>query len=239
MQIPQQVGTTPSAVLMISAHWEENIFTVMSNANPPMFYDYSGFPDYTYNIRYAAPGAPQLAVQVQGLLEAADIDVQQDSERGFDHGLYAPMVKIYPDANVPILQLSLKRGLDPQEHLAVGSVLSPLREDGVLIIGSGLSYHNLRKFGPDAKGASAEFDDWLQQALAMPNPEQRAAALLEWESAPSARVAHPREEHLLPLMVAVGAAGNDEATCVYHEDKFMGGISVSNFMFGGREGMTN
>jgi len=230
--IPRQIGETPKAVLMVSAHWEERDFTVMAHPNPPMIYDYSGFPDYTYHIQYAAPGAPQLAQRVHRLLEGAGIAAGLDATRGFDHGMYAPMAVIYPAADVPTIQLSLKRGLDAHDHLAVGHALTPLRDDGVLIVGSGLSYHNLRAFGPAAKEPSAAFDDWLQRALVGTSTAERARALTNWETAPAARQAHPREEHLLPLMVAVGAAGNDVATRVYHEDNFFGGISVSNFMFG-------
>lgn len=232
-QMRQRVGATPKAVLMVSAHWEESDFTVMTHPNPPMIYDYSGFPDYTYHIQYAAPGAPQLSQRALELLEGAGIPLRLDPERGFDHGMYAPMAVIYPKADVPVLQLSLKRGLNPHEHLAVGRALAPLRDEGVLIVGSGLSYHNLRMFGPGAKGPSAAFDEWLQRTLAPAGLAQRASALTKWETAPAARQAHPREEHLLPLMVAVGAAESDIASRVYHEDNFFGGISVSSFMFGG------
>lgn len=231
-QIPEQLDSTPRAILMISAHWEAAQFSVTSNANPGMIYDYSGFPEHTYSVRYEAPGSPELAADVQVLLEAQGVTVRKDPERGFDHGMYAPMVVIYPEAQMPVVQLSLKQGLDPQEHLALGRALAPLRQQGVLIIGSGLSYHNLRNFGANARAVSAEFDHWLQDALSYPDPARRAEALIHWESAPSARQAHPREEHLLPLMVAVGAAGNDSAERVYHESDFMGGISVSNFRFG-------
>ncbi|GAB7543695.1 DODA-type extradiol aromatic ring-opening family dioxygenase [Cupriavidus sp. CuC1] len=232
-QMPQLVGAAPKAVLMISAHWEEPEFTIMANPKPPMIYDYYGFPDYTYQIQYPAPGAPQLATRVQGLLEDAGLAARLDPLRGFDHGMYAPMAVIYPGADMPTVQLSLKRGLDPLAHLALGRALAPLRHEGILIVGSGLSYHNLRAFGPAGKDVSAAFDAWLEQALTATAPEQRAAALTAWESAPAARQAHPREEHLLPLMVAVGAAEADTATRVYHEDNFAGGITVSSFMFGG------
>jgi aromatic ring-opening dioxygenase catalytic subunit (LigB family) len=235
-QMPQLVGAAPKAVLMVSAHWEAPEFTVMAHPNPPMIYDYFGFPDYTYHIQYAAPGAPQLAQQVLALLEDAGIAGRLDPLRGFDHGMYAPMAVIYPEADVPTLQLSLKRGLAPLEHLAVGRALAPLRDQGVLIVGSGLSYHNLRVFGPAAKDASAAFDAWLQHMLVATAPKQRTAALTDWEAAPAARQAHPREEHLLPLMVAVGAAEGEVATRVYHEDNFAGGVTVSSFMFGGVPG---
>ena len=230
-QLPQLVGATPKAVLMISAHWEEADFTVMSNPSPPMVYDYSGFPENTYQIRYAAPGAPKLAEQVHGLLQSAGIAARLDPARGFDHGAFVPMAVMYPDAGMPVMQLSLKRGLDPQDHLAAGRALASLRNEGVLVIGSGSSYHNLRMLGPESKEPSAAFDNWLQRTLAGTHFEERNLALASWEAAPSARIAHPREEHLLPLMVVVGAAERDVATRFYHENTFFGSGSVSSFMF--------
>ncbi len=231
-QMPRDLGSTPKAVLVVSGHWEESDFTVMATARPPMIYDYSGFPEHTYRIRYAAPGSPQTAERVRQLIAAAGLPVRVDSERGFDHGTFSPLAVIYPKADVPILQLSLKRGYDAKDHLAVGQALAPLRDEGVLIVGSGLSYHNLRQFGPSAKQASTAFDQWLDQTLVQAGPDERRARLIAWEAAPSARGAHPREDHLLPLMVAVGAAGNDPATRVYHEDAFMGGVAVSSYRFG-------
>ncbi|MBU6439886.1 MAG: dioxygenase [Betaproteobacteria bacterium] len=230
-RLPEELGARPRAVLMVSAHWEEPVFTVQSHPAPGMIYDYGGFPDYTYGIRYAAPGAPELAQRVQELLRAQGIAVAENPERGFDHGMYAPMAVIYPQADMPTMQLSLRRGLDPQEHLALGRALAPLRDEGVLIIGSGLSYHNLRAFGPAGRQASAAFDHWLEVSLANAGAA-RSAALVAWEQAPAARQAHPREEHLLPLMVAVGAAEQEAASRNYHEDDFFGALSVSNWRFG-------
>jgi aromatic ring-opening dioxygenase catalytic subunit (LigB family) len=139
---------------------------------------------------------------------------------------------IYPDANIPVVQLSLKRGLDAETHLALGRAIAPLRDEGVLIVGSGLSYHNLREFfGPRGWGPSHAFDAWLNGVLLGGNPGDRAKLLAAWEAAPSARAAHPREEHLLPLHVAVGAAGDDAAELTYHETDFLGGLAVSNFRF--------
>lgn len=230
-RLPEELGARPRAVLMVSAHWEEPVFTVQSNPAPGMIYDYGGFPDYTYGIRYAAPGAPELAQRVQELLRAQGIAVAENPERGFDHGMYSPMAVIYPQADMPTMQLSLRRGLDPQEHLALGRALAPLRDEGVLIVGSGLSYHNLRAFGPAGRQASAAFDHWLDVSLANAGA-QRSAALVAWEQAPAARQAHPREEHLLPLMVAVGAAEHEAASRNYHEDEFFGALSVSNWRFG-------
>jgi aromatic ring-opening dioxygenase catalytic subunit (LigB family) len=230
--MPRRLGAPPKAVLMVSGHWEEPEFTVMATPEPPMIYDYGGFPEHTYRVKYAAPGSPQTARRVQALLADAGITVQVDSQRGFDHGTFSPLAVVYPDASVPVLQLSLKHGYDPREHLAVGRALAPLRDEGILIVGSGLSYHNLRQFGPGAKDASSAFDQWLQHTLVASNPAQRTAGLIDWERAPAARQAHPREDHLLPLMVAVGAAEHEAGVCVYHEDDFYGGIAVSSFMFG-------
>ena len=230
--MPAAIGATPRAVLMLSAHWEAPEFTVQTAAQPGMLYDYSGFPDFTYRIRYPAPGAPDVAARVRELLAAAGIASDEDSERGFDHGMFAPMAVIWPKADVPVLQLSLKQGLAPDAHLALGRALAPLRDEGILIVGSGLSYHNLRAFGPAAHAPSAAFDGWLESTLAIADAATRSRTLAAWEQAPAARVAHPREEHLLPLMVALGAAEGEAATRVYHERDFFGGITVSSFRFG-------
>lgn len=230
--LPGQLGQMPKAVLVISGHWEESEFTVMSTPRPPMVHDYSGFPRHTYDITYPAPGSPSLADQVQTLIKAAGLTVRLDAQRGFDHGTFVPLFSIYPEAQVPVLQLSMKSSYEPAEHLALGRALAPLRSEGVLIIGSGLSYHNLRAFGPGGQAASKAFDQWLQSALVDSSPAERSRRLLDWASAPAARKAHPREDHLLPLMVAVGAAESESARCVYHEDDFFGGITVSSFMFG-------
>jgi aromatic ring-opening dioxygenase catalytic subunit (LigB family) len=203
----------------------------MASPQPPMVYDYSGFPAHTYKVVYPAPGAPELAARVQALISAAGLPARLDAQRGFDHGTFAPLVVMYPNADVPVLQVSMKTGLDPAEHLALGRALAPLRDEGILIVGSGLSYHNLRMFGPQAKAPSQAFDTWLQDTLVSCTPAEREARLLQWASAPSARTAHPREDHLIPLMVAVGAAEADPATCVYHEEGVFGGVVVSSFRF--------
>ncbi|UST53187.1 dioxygenase [Comamonadaceae bacterium OTU4NAUVB1] len=230
--LPRRIGAAPRAVLMVSAHWEADAFTVQGHARPPMLYDYGGFPAHTYAVRYDAPGDPVLARRVQALIAGAGLPAAFNAARGFDHGTFSPMAAIYPAADVPVVQLSLRRGLDPAEHLALGRALAPLRREDVLIVGSGLSYHNLRNFGPSARDASHAFDDWLDQAVVRTPPARRDAALVAWEAAPAARLAHPREEHLIPLMVAAGAAGGEAAERIYHEDDFMGGIAVSSFRFG-------
>jgi aromatic ring-opening dioxygenase catalytic subunit (LigB family) len=228
--IAREVGK-PRAVLMISGHWEADRPTVQSGESPGMVYDYSGFPPHTYSITYAAPGSPAVAQRVKELLEAAGIPAALDSQRGYDHGTFAPLQAMYPDADVPVVQLSLKHGYDPAEHLAIGRALAPLRDEGVLIVGSGLSWHNLRMFGPAAKAPSKAFDAWLDQALSLPPPE-RSKRLQQWTAAPAARLAHPEEDHFVPLMVAVGAAEDEPAARVYHEDDFMGGVTASSYRFG-------
>jgi aromatic ring-opening dioxygenase catalytic subunit (LigB family) len=229
--IPRQIGVTPKAVLVITSHWEGRDFMLSASARPPMIYDYGGFPPHTYEVQYSAPGSPELAAQVKQLLEDGGHAAVLDAQRGFDHGTFSALYPVYPNADVPIVQLSLKYGLDPQTHLEVGRLLAPLREQGVLIVGSGLSYHNLRAFNTQGAAASHAFDQWLQQTMALP-PQQRSAQLLKWEQAPAARMAHPREEHLLPLMVVLGAAENDPAAMPYHEDAFMGALAVSSFRLG-------
>ena len=237
--IPHELGVTPRAILAVSAHWEAPEFTVQTHPNPPMYYDYGGFPEFAYHLQYPAPGSPETAGRVTGLLDAAGIPVRQDATRGFDHGVFAPLFAAYPDADVPILQLSLRHGYDPEVHLAAGRALAPLRDEGVLIVGSGLSYHNLRAMGPVAKEPSRQFDDWLTATLVEAAPEQRTRALLAWDKAPSARAAHPAEDHLIPLMVAVGAAEDDHGARTYHQDDLMGFITASGYRFGTAPGETS
>ena len=228
--IAREVGK-PRAVLMISGHWEADRPTVQSGERPGMVYDYSGFPPHTYAIKYASPGSPEVARRVKELLEKAGIASALDANRGYDHGTFAPLQAMYPDADVPVVQLSLKHGYDPEEHLAIGRALAPLRDEGVLIVGSGLSWHNLRMFGAAAKEPSKAFDAWLDAALSAA-PAERVQRLEAWESAPAARLAHPEEDHFVPLMVALGAAEGEPATRVYHEDGFMGGVTASSYRFG-------
>lgn len=229
--MPEEVGTTPKAILVISGHWEEPEFTVQTSPNPPMIYDYYGFPQHTYEIQYPAPGAPEVAARVAELLTEAGIKVRTDETRGFDHGVYAAMYVAYPDANVPIFQMSLREGLDPAEHLAAGRALAPLRDENVLIVGSGVpAYHNMRL--RDVPAESKAFDAWLTETLVDSSAEERVSRLIDWESAPAARIAHPREDHFIPGMVAVGAAQTDAGYRNYHEEDVMGWMSSSGYRFG-------
>lgn len=230
-RLPRELPAAPTAILMVSGHWEAPTFTVQTNPNPPMVYDYGGFPEYTYRITYPAPGSPALASQVVELLCAAGIPVAEDPHRGYDHGMFAPLAVAWPDADVPVVQLSLKHGYDPDEHIQVGRALASLRDEGVLIIGSGLSYHNLRLMGPAASARSREFDDWLAETVLASAPDDRVARLRRWATAPSARLAHPREDHLIPLMVVVGASEADQAVRTYYQNDFFGGVTASSYRF--------
>jgi aromatic ring-opening dioxygenase catalytic subunit (LigB family) len=222
--------TPPKALLVISAHWEEEVPTVMTSEHPPILYDYYGFPPASYQITWPAPGAPALAARVRQLLDEAGFQTAADSERGFDHGTFVPLKLTYPDADVPTIQLSLKRGLDPKEHLAMGRALAPLRDEGVFIIGSGMTFHNLRAFwDPRSQPIAAEFDAWLREAATLP-AEERDRALAQWAKAPSGRLAHPREEHLIPLMVIAGAAGADLGEVAY--DGTIMGLRLSAYHYG-------
>lgn len=232
-EMPSQLAARPSAVLVVSGHWEERDFTVMSGAAPPMVYDYSGFPAHTYSVKYPAPGSPEVAVRVQELLRGAGFAGAADAGRGFDHGTYAPLAVVYPEADVPVLQLSIRKDYDPEAHLTAGRALAPLRSEGVLIVGSGLSFHNLRTLGPQGRGPSQEFDAWLTETVCGTVGEERNGRLRRWADAPSARLAHPREDHLVPLMVAAGAAEGEPGERVYHENSFFGGVAVSSYRFGG------
>ncbi len=226
-----ELGQPPKAVLMVSGHWETDALRVMAADSPGMEYDYFGFPAHTYKVTYKAPGAPDLAAQVQRLLAGAGINATLDHTQGYDHGTFVPMEIMYPNADVPLIQLSILKDYDPAAHFAIGRALASLRDEGVLIIGSGLSFHNLKLFGPKAKVPSEAFDHWLGDAL-MQAPDQRTPRILNWESAPYARVCHAQEDHLVPLFVALGAAEFDAATRVYHETDLLGGVAASSFKFG-------
>ncbi len=226
-----QLPERPKAVLMISGHWEAEEVTVMAGAQPPMVYDYSNFPPHTYEVVYPAPGAPDLAQQTVELLSGAGIAAHLDREQGFDHGTFAPMEIMYPDADMPLFQVSLLKSYDPEAHLRLGRALAPLRDQGVMIVGSGLSYHNLAAFGPAAAEPSAAFDAWLGDVMAQ-GPAERTQAVTEWEHAPYARVCHAQEDHLVPLFVALGAAEQEKATRIYHETGLMGGVTASSYRFG-------
>lgn len=231
--IPGELPARPRAILCVTAHWIARGFTVQTHPSPPMLYDYGGFPEFTYKIQYPAPGSPELAERVADLLDASGIAVRRDPNRGFDHGTFVPLAVAFPEADVPVVQLSLDHGFDPAEHIAVGRALAPLRNEGVLIFGSGVpTFHDLRKLGPASKRPSTEFEQWLTETMVEHAGAERTQRLEHWASAPSARECHPQPDHLLPLMVAAGAAENEPAVVQYHEDAFMGWTSSSSYRIG-------
>lgn len=196
----------PRAILVVSGHWETHGFAFTGAAQPALVYDYYGFPADTYALRYDAPGDPALAARAAGLLRAAGIAAQVDPARGLDHGVFVPMKVAFPDGDIPVVEMSVDQALDPALHRAAGAALAPLRDEGVLIVGSGMSFHNMRGYGdPRFTDPSAQFDRWLTDAVEAA-PAARATALDAWAEAPAGRLSHPREEHLLPLMVAAGAS---------------------------------
>ncbi len=202
----------PRAILVISAHWEEAQPTIQSGEKPDLFYDYSGFPSESYEITYPAPGQPELAKKISGELVKAGFRPALDGNRGFDHGVFVPLKLIFPDADIPCFQISLIKGLDPAQHIALGRALNFLREANVLIVGSGMSFHNMRALmsrGINENQPDQVFDDWLVKTCCSENltPDERDHELINWSQAPQARYCHPREEHLLPLHVCYGAAG--------------------------------
>ena len=205
-QVPQRLPAPPSAILIITAHWETPSLQLTGAASPELIYDYYGFPPETYELSYNARGEPALAQKAAGLLSAQGFEAGVDPTYGWDHGVFIPLKVIFPKADIPVVAMSLQAGLDPELHCRVGRALSPLRDEGVLIIGSGMSYHNLRQFAAAAP-ASIVFHRWLDEALTG-DWNQRTQALGQWAHAPGGRMSHPREEHLLPLMVASGA-GSD------------------------------
>ncbi|MEM9521688.1 MAG: class III extradiol ring-cleavage dioxygenase [Actinomycetota bacterium] len=232
--IPGEISQPPKAIVMVTAHWEEPVFTLAAHPAPGMLYDYFGFPAETYDIHYPAPGDPSLAAAAARQLEASGLDAALDHDRGFDHGTFVPAHVMYPDASVPIVQMSVRADFDPAAHIEAGRALAPLRDQGVLIVGSGYpSYHNLSAMGPAAREHSIAFDQWLTDAVTSEAGPARSNRLAAWANAPSARIAHAREEHFLPLLVAAGAAEAEPAEAQYHESNAMGaGIASSSYRFG-------
>lgn len=207
-QIPK-----PSAIIIISAHWEVSQVNITAGSQPELIYDYYGFPKESYSIQYPASGAPDLAKQVQHELNGVGITSQLNTQRGYDHGMFVPLKMMYPEADIPTIQVSLQSSLDPAEHIQIGKGLAELEQDNLLIIGSGLSFHNLKTFfnasSDEEQRANQGFETWLQQVMTDTHMTEatREKRLVQWEQAPGARFCHPREEHLLPLHVCYGAAG--------------------------------
>ncbi len=229
--IPQLLPAKPKAVLVITGHWEADQFTVSTSPHPPMVYDYYGFPEHTYHLKYPAPGLPGLAAEVKERLAQAGIACAEDAKQGFDHGTFVPLGLMYPNADMPIVLLSLKSSYDAAEHIKVGQAIASLRDDGILIVGSGLTYHNMRGFGrAESKPVSYEFEAYLNDSVSQPDPARRNAMLIDWQNAPGARLAHPREDHLLPLMVAAGAADGDAGHRLFVDE--VANVAMASYQFG-------
>ena len=226
--LPDRLPEAPTAILVVSGHWETDGFAFTGAEKPSLIYDYNGFPPHTYQLRFDAPGAPGMAQEAATLLTAAGLKARVDPERGLDHGVFVPLKVIFPDADIPVVEMSVDRNLDPALHLAAGRALAPLRDKGVLILASGMSFHNMRAYGdPRFTEPSQAFDQWLTDAVQSPD-DARSAALERWEEAPAGRLSHPQEEHLLPLMVAAGA-GEGPGRRIYTE-KVME-TAISGFQF--------
>lgn len=196
----------PRAILLATAHWETAVPAFTGGVRPELIFDYYGFPPHTYELTYPAPGDPVLAAQAAALVRAAGFPAMVDPAYGWDHGVFIPLKVMAPDADIPVVAMSLHVSLDPTLHAALGAALAPLRDEGVLIVGAGMSFHNLSDFTAAAP-ASYAFHDWIDQAVDAPR-EERARRLAHWAQAPGGRASHPREEHLIPLMLASGA-GSD------------------------------
>lgn len=228
--IDAMVGRRPKAVMVISAHWLTPRVTFGTAAQHHLLFDYYNFPSYTYELTYPAAGAPDVAARAAALLTAAGIASDADNARGIDHGVFVPFKLIYPDADVPIVPMSLQQNLDAAQHIAIGTALAPLRDEGVLIVGSGMSSHNMRALMTGTLNAEARtFDHWLNAVVTAPT-DQRDAALGAWERAPAARASHPQAEHLIPLMVAAGAGHTDIGRATYND--VVMGKALTGFTFG-------
>jgi len=203
----------PSAIVVISAHWEAERPTLTSGTSPELIYDYYGFPEESYDIEYPAPGQPELALEIASLMNRQGIDTVLDAKRGFDHGLFVPLKIMYPDADIPCIQLSLISSLDPDAHIRIGEALADLPDENLLILGSGFSFHNMRAFfapaSEETRTLNVSFEQWLIETCTSPDLDEaeRRSRLVNWASAPGALYCHPREEHLLPLHVCYGVAG--------------------------------
>jgi 4,5-DOPA dioxygenase extradiol len=219
----------PSAIVVFSGHWESDPIRIIASAQPPLLYDYYGFPNEAYDLKYPAPGSPTLANKIHTLLSKANIPSVLDTQRGNDHGVFVPLMLMFPEAEIPVVEVSLHADLTPQSNLRLGEALRSLRDENVLLVGSGYSFHNmgaLMRPSTEASLASRAFNDWLKESML---GDARTTKLLGWESAPSARACHPREEHLAPLFCVVGAVGDDAKAELIFDPP--GKIAVSSYMF--------
>ncbi len=235
--LPQE---SPSAIVIISAHWEADPITINSARNPSMYYDYRGFPRETFEYQYPAPGSPALAARIQDMLTNQGLESQLDDSRGYDHGVFVPLMIMYPEANIPVVQVSLHKSLDAKTNIDIGKALAPLRDDNILILGSGYTFHNFDAFfNPSAKSlqTARAFNTWLKETILLDENScsveekkdasseemlkdayaKRLRSLQDWARAPGGRFSHPREEHLLPLLVVAAAGGETSVPTLIHD----------------------
>lgn len=248
--------TPPSAIVVLSAHFEADPVTITSSKNPSLYFDYYGFPNETYAYEYPAPGDPDLAQHIQNLLGERDIGSILDEKRGWDHGVFVPLMLMYPSANIPVIQVSLDASLDATKNIEIGKALTTLRDDNILILGSGYTFHNMEALfnpSPNTIHASRDFNQWLKSVILLPDQSkdetpvkerlpglhhQRMKELQHWEKAPGARISHPREEHLLPLFMVAAAAGETatpkliyDTTLISNDDSGLTEHAVTGYLF--------
>jgi 4,5-DOPA dioxygenase extradiol len=205
----------PDAIVVLSAHWESDPIQILASPNPSMLYDYSGFPPETYKYEYPAPGSPELANKIKNLLDKNGLKSELNDQRGFDHGVFIPLMIMYPEADIPVVAVSLHSSLSADINIQIGKALEPLRDENILLLGSGYTFHNMHGFfHPSEKTykASTDFNAWLKDAITNESGNAILEKLEAWEKAPGARISHPREEHLIPLFMVAAAASGSEAT---------------------------
>lgn len=226
----------PKAIVLVTAHWEASVPTISSNASPELYYDYYNFPKEAYSIKYPAPGSPEIAKRAQNLLKSAGFASKLDAQRGWDHGVFVPLKLLHPDADIPIIQVSVLSSQDPKDHIKMGEALTPLRDEGVMIVGSGMTFHSMKElrkgFGASTKSISnRKFDDRLTEVCAIADLKERGEKLAEWEEWEQARFSHPegRAEHFMPLLVAAGAGGNVTGEKILSWQAF--GVELSAYLW--------
>jgi aromatic ring-opening dioxygenase catalytic subunit (LigB family) len=247
-QVAKLLPGKPTSIVVLSAHWEANPIQITSHTtgSQHLLFDYIGFPPETYDYDYPAPGNPELSLRIRTLLEQNGITSALNSTRGLDHGVFVPLKLMFPNADIPVVAVSLSStSLNAKEHIKIGRALSPLRDDGILILGSGYTFHNMKSlFHPTYESiqASMDFNEWLKETLSTLagvvslSPTSRMDRLIHWTEAPGARQCHPREEHLLPLFMVAAASDFVPARLIYdttssprnHED---GNHGVTGYIF--------
>ena len=226
--------TKPDAIVVFSAHWESNPIQITSSIQPPMLYDYSDFPEEAYKYQYPAPGSPVLAEKIQRLFVSNGIESELNDKRGYDHGVFVPLMLMYPDADIPVVEVSLHASLSATTSIEVGKALAPLRNENILLLGSGYTYHNMQGLlhpSSETYKVSSTFNDWLKETLTSSNFDERVRKLENWDKAPGARESHPREEHLLPLLTVAATASTNKPEIIFESEVGNGVHAISSYIF--------